>query len=186
MWKLEFTKDLETGIKAIDDQHRRLFACAQAVFSLGDKPSDEVMALRAARFLIAYVSYHFQAEEVAMMSLGFSETKRHHDQHASLREQVSDLRQKVEDVAPFRVVAAGLHVVLEDWVRQHVTVSDKAFARYCAGLKDRPAAVTLPSPSQLLRAGALSRADYDAARVVHAGSSKPASSDELRARMLVM
>lgn len=183
MQSLELTPDLETGIADIDDQHRRLFACANAVFSLANGDVAEDVALRAARFLIAYTVYHFRAEEYAMVALGFKESKRHREQHASLLAQVARVRQLVEDVAPFRTIVSVLHVLLDEWVTQHIKVSDRAFARYCAGLEGQQR-VTLPSPHEMHRTGALTARDYTDVKVVHANYTKPLTGTQLRERML--
>jgi hemerythrin len=180
---LELTSDLETGIADIDDQHRRLFACANAVFSLEGSSASEEVALRAARFLVAYTVYHFRAEEHAMVAMGFAELKRHREQHARLLAQVARVRQLVEDVAPFRTIVGVLHVLLDEWLKEHIGISDRAFARYCEGLGGQQR-VTLPTPHEMHREGDLSTLDYRDVKLVHANHAKPLSAVQLRERML--
>ena len=69
--KLELPAELLTGIRDIDDQHRSLVAWANAVLSLRAAAADRGLAHRAAEFLLAYVKYHFAAEEYAMVASAY-------------------------------------------------------------------------------------------------------------------
>jgi hemerythrin len=177
------TDDLMTGIKAIDDQHRRLFDCANAVFAIRDENAEERVVLDTVRSVIAYTIYHFRAEEFAMVEQAFPDQKRHLDQHKALLARVATLRRLVEDVAPITAVLSGLQMLLDEWVRYHIKLSDKAFARYVATTSTgrRP---KLPSPAAMHKAGLLSDLDYRTVRVVHAGASRPLTSIELQNRLM--
>jgi hemerythrin len=179
MLKMEFTPELATGIKDIDNQHRSLISWANAVFSMGDADGDGALALRAARFLFAYVEYHFAAEEYAMVAVAYPQVDRHRRQHAELTKQVTAIRKAMESGATFRAVAGSLHILLEDWLLHHIGHSDRDFARTC---KQDPNVriLRLPSPKELRDSG-LDLADYDNVQVVHAAGE--ISATEIKARL---
>lgn len=174
----ELTPDLVTGMDDVDQQHRYLLNCANAVFGLGDDPADELTAQQAARFLLAYVRFHFKAEEAAMAASDYPRLEQHQRQHAALLEQVALISDLVDRHASFREIAASLHVVLEDWLLHHIGQADRAFARFLTD--EAAAAPKLPDADQLRRHG-LSLEDIERVRVVHGAGE--VSSAEMKARL---
>jgi hemerythrin len=174
----DLTPDLVTGMDDVDQQHRYLLNCANAVFTLGDDPADELTALHAARFLLAYVRFHFKAEEAAMTASDYPRAESHQNQHTALLEQVALISDLVDRHASFRKIAASLHVVLEDWLLQHIGRADRDFARFLSEKADA-AEAQLPNADQLRRHG-LSLEDIERVRVVHGAGEVSSAEMQLR------
>ena len=126
----EWRKDLETGIKWQDDQHRELF---RRINSLLDSMSvglgkEEVIKLY--RFLDEYFVVHFETEEQAMHRYGYPDTLRHLEEHTRFIEEIKDLEKDAEGGG----VTAGLVIKTQrrvvDWFINHICEVDKAFGAF--------------------------------------------------------
>ena len=126
--RIQWSSDLETGIRAIDLQHEELIGmlneldaahsggCAQSV--LGD----------VLQRLGTYVIFHFGTEESLMASLPHNEThaKQHRQQHADFIEKLSAIRAQAQDDGTKTMEA--LIDYLNEWLYQHILKSDRALA----------------------------------------------------------
>jgi hemerythrin-like metal-binding protein len=158
MQKLVLTGNLLTGIRAIDEQHRALFALANDVLQDpdGEKPPAVVEALES---LSAYVDFHFASEEHAMAVSGFPREAAHRAWHEQLRGEVLSLREQVQAEGPTRGLVARVQVLMEDWLVYHIGHMDAELAQHLAC---RPE-IDLPDLPALKGMGVL--IDLDGARL---------------------
>ena len=126
--RIQWSSDLETGIRAIDLQHEELIGmlneldaahsggCAQSV--LGD----------VLQRLGTYVIFHFGTEESLMAGLPHNEThvRQHRQEHAAFIEKLSGMRAQTQDDGTKTMEA--LIDYLNEWLYQHILKSDRALA----------------------------------------------------------
>ena len=125
MLGLQWSSKLETGIKEIDEQHRKLVDIANRVIEavkekLGTLGVDDIV-----KELREYTVVHFRDEEDRMVALHYPDQGPHHVEHERLKNQVKqwqhDLYQKesvtVDEVREF----------LRGWLISHILQSDMAF-----------------------------------------------------------
>ncbi|SPE40775.1 hypothetical protein SBA3_3920007 [Candidatus Sulfopaludibacter sp. SbA3] len=125
------TKKIESlllSVPQMDDDHTALitqedeFSTAVAA----DAPRAELF-VRLTQLIEAF-RYHFDCEESMMRSNRFKSWKRHAQEHLTLIEQMSWLR---DDLAAGTVNQCGAMVLcMRDWTEQHIIGADKRFACY--------------------------------------------------------
>lgn len=130
MKRLEFTDDLLTGIKEIDNQHRQLLAMGNAVLFPESGTTQDKEILAALDFLVSYVNSHFEAEELLMECNGYDRLENHRKQHERLRREVEQLASRAKQLNSDKRLAGELYYLLQDWYNYHIREWDKAMAIY--------------------------------------------------------
>ncbi|HLC18144.1 MAG TPA: bacteriohemerythrin [Thermodesulfobacteriota bacterium] len=126
---IEWTKNLSTGVKWQDDQHKELFARINRLLdamSLG-LGKDEV--LKVFKFLDEYFVVHFEAEEQAMHKYGYPETLSHLEEHTKFIDDISRLEKEAKvGVTSSHVIQTQRRVV--DWLVNHIGSIDKELGAF--------------------------------------------------------
>jgi hemerythrin-like metal-binding protein len=127
----EWDPSLETGMNAIDEQHRTLFALAnrlqEAVESCPDCDDHELVTDTVYR-LTDYVMQHFNDEEAFMRSIGYPRLGAHAMLHELLTAETLRVAADYwngEDVLP-----TTLAPMLVDWLRSHIRGQDMGYISY--------------------------------------------------------
>jgi hemerythrin-like metal-binding protein len=150
----EFTDDLITGFDEVDQQHRRLFQAARRV--LDARTTGREAVLKALRFLLSYVRYHFEAEEHAMRASAFPGQEIHHLQHDLIRKDVDTIRKALIDGRGTDLLLAMIQAIFQDWLLPHIREVDIQFARHVKQQAGSGAQQpVLPSPDTLDTEGRL-------------------------------
>ncbi len=175
-------KQAMTGIPGIDHQHQALIRWARTINNVSANGASPRIVKRAAQFLIAYATYHFDSEEYAMVATCYDGIARHSREHAMMRRQLAKLSAAINangDDASGNV--HSLQRLIHGWIQNHISGTDLAFAKYCA-LQPETRNVELPSPQELKDSGfKISNIDQVEA-VHHAGEI---SAGELKARLKI-
>ena len=74
-------KDLEFGIPAIDDEHKRLMDLANRVYTMVKTVDDPKVLMAAFTELRSYAARHFADEEDFMARIGYPDAAEHRRQH---------------------------------------------------------------------------------------------------------
>jgi hemerythrin len=123
-WKAVY----ETGIVALDNEHRQLIAQVNRLYeALRDKRSDEVLGDILA-VLELYTVDHFSHEEKLMAAYNFPELEEHRRHHGELIEAVAELKNGATDDTGS--LAAALLKLLRHWVLDHIVEVDKKYGAY--------------------------------------------------------
>ncbi|WLT30319.1 bacteriohemerythrin [Geothrix sp. PMB-07] len=128
IWSSRF----ETGIEAIDTQHKGLFAAINDLAESFKGGSSQAQARESLAFLARYTVEHFQAEERFMREATYPAFAAHASDHANL---VSRLRAFQDKEASGKVVTMDVAIFLLEWLKQHICDADM---RFVAFLKDQP------------------------------------------------
>ena len=136
---LEWSDDYETGIKRIDEDHRRLF---KAVNDLHDSYAiDDANAHFADLFelLSEYVDVHFAREEEAMRGMGYPGLETHLVSHRELTATVHAYA-KLYRSDPRAISRKEILEFLGNWLTGHILGSDMDYVPYIKADRIKPAA----------------------------------------------
>lgn len=120
---LQWQDAYECGHAVIDDQHRALFASANALLRASQQGAPEVLS----RFneLISHVLGHFSDEERVLREIGFPGYAEHRRAHLRLADQAMKLRDAM--IHGHHRHDELLEFLLRDVVERHLLLEDRAF-----------------------------------------------------------
>ena len=126
-------EDLEFGVPAIDNEHKRLMELANQVYTMVKTEDDPKVLMAAFSELREYASRHFTQEEEFMVRMDYPETVDHRRQHQIFIERLDALAKDYRTGAPIR----GIDVIglLGNWWQSHIKGSDGKVAQFAAARK---------------------------------------------------
>ena len=123
--KMEWKKEYEVGVPAIDEQHKKLVALAGELYDAvtGDPEAYARDLPKILKGLGDYTVYHFTTEEKLMKKYGYPGTETHKLAH---RNFISELNNQVRKLARCSV-ADGIqfYEFVGMWLLTHIAKSDK-------------------------------------------------------------
>lgn len=122
---------LETGIEKIDEQHKELF---RQVDILVDRSQSERIPETLA-FLGNYVIKHFRDEQVMHALTKYPWADEHKKMHQDFVAKYQEMKNKYEASGDKLTVVLNINKVIIGWLKEHIMVQDKDFARF---YKNRP------------------------------------------------
>lgn len=126
---IELTEDLLTGVPEMDEQHRVLVGLLNEVYALARQGQREEAREKLLSGVVAYVDFHFRAEEAFQEKIGFPECEAHRKIHESFRKQVLEWVEEAkagDEKAIHEIVA-----MIWAWFFRHIAVRDKAYGTFC-------------------------------------------------------
>ncbi|MDH4227363.1 MAG: bacteriohemerythrin [Deltaproteobacteria bacterium] len=126
--KIEFSKDLETGVQWQDKQHLELIQKVEALLNAVEAHADMATTIKFLDFLDDYAVVHFHDEEKAMSDTSFAESVAHTEEHHHFIEEISDIRKRLESGGNFDMEHLKTHIF--DWLANHISVEDKKLGRH--------------------------------------------------------
>jgi len=121
---IEWTQELEIGIRVIDGQHRRIVDYINDLHE-ADKTNDRNEVGRVIEDLIDYTYSHFEFEEALMDEAGYDALAIHQGTHQAFRGRVDELKQRFVDGEN---VAGDLIELLQTWLIRHIMSDDQSYA----------------------------------------------------------
>ena len=127
-----WTSKLETGVVALDDQHKRLFEAINDLgqaFRYGDIAAQIEQSMA---FLLNFTLEHFLEEEAWMRTIEYPEIEAHQAEHAKLVASLLALRDRSN---------AGEHMTrrvtqyLVHWLGQHIEEFDMDYIKHAQARK---------------------------------------------------
>ncbi len=123
-------KNLETGVRDIDMQHRELINRMSALLEATEEGREANEVLELLDFLKQYVIVHFETEGLLMAQYEYPDLETHVKEHRLL---VQDLERMDEEFIrrhnPERL-AAQLESRLVEWLLTHISLVDKRLGSY--------------------------------------------------------
>lgn len=132
---LEWNKRYDTGIEAIDAQHRQLVRYANDLVDARESGSRAVIS-RVLDNLVDYTRTHFAFEEKLIEEAGYPYTEGHCRVHKRFVARIEDLRSTFLRGGD---VSEDLEQLLSKWLLVHISSDD---ASYAARVRDRMNALT--------------------------------------------
>jgi len=128
---LTLTKEFETGVKKIDDQHRELVNKINAVLGLGMSSVTKEETEKTLNFLEEYILKHFRDEERIQQDCGYPKCEWHKKQHAILTEEIKKYKKEYLANGPSAKYTLELNNSLIQWLVRHIKVADLEIGNYC-------------------------------------------------------
>jgi hemerythrin len=125
-----FTKNLEVGVNAIDNQHRELFKKADELFEAGKNGKSKEYILQLFDFLGEYTKTHFKDEENYMLSIKYPEYESQKKMHESFIGKLGSLRKDCEKAGVNLSVIINTNQFILEWLTKHISVDDKKIGQY--------------------------------------------------------
>ena len=121
---------LETGIEAIDNDHRGLFDLVEQFHEayVAGKGPEALNPLFAT--LLDYVDRHFRREEALFERIGYPEAAAHHDAHRELTAVVADLHTRYQAEADRGELCLEILAFLSNWLHFHIREEDMGYRDY--------------------------------------------------------
>lgn len=126
----EWSSDLETGHKVIDEQHKALFAAANSFADAVSKGKGSAEIEQTLQFLIAYSEQHFRDEEAIQIRHNFPDFARHRQDHLAFRRKVQELADRFQAEGPTPALLNEIYVTVGDWLLHHIKSDDFVLAAY--------------------------------------------------------
>jgi hemerythrin len=121
----DWNDSFNTGIKEIDEQHKKLVSIVNELHeAMRQKKAKEVIDKSLVE-LMDYTVYHFSTEERAFDAYGYSGSAAHKKAHAEFVAKVRDLveRQKRGEL----MLSVEVFNYLVTWVQEHILGVDKKY-----------------------------------------------------------
>jgi hemerythrin len=123
---MQWTKQLETGIPSIDEQHKELFR--QIDILLDAKNKDRIA--ETLNFLGDYVKKHFGDEQVMHAKSKYPKATAHKQYHDAFIVTFKTLKDTYNREGPTLANRMAVDKTLIGWLREHILVQDKDFATF--------------------------------------------------------
>ncbi|MBU0720917.1 bacteriohemerythrin [bacterium] len=120
---LEWNDGLSLGVKAIDEDHKKLLEIINRLSKAIDENATEDVLEGIFSDLNEYVSLHFAREELYMQQNKYQDIEEHKKQHDSFAAKVPEIKEKffhAKDYAGAQEIAA----FLTDWLVNHIINED--------------------------------------------------------------
>jgi hemerythrin len=123
MAHLNWTPDLETGIREIDGQHKRIVDYINQLYDARDHHDREAVGAVIDE-MVDYTLSHFAFEESLMTDAGYMFAGPHKKIHELFTRKVGEYRMRFEAGED---VAADLHAMLSRWLFNHIRNDDRSY-----------------------------------------------------------
>lgn len=130
MKKLEWSKNLETGIELIDNQHRELIKRIDALDLAIFKGTGKVELVSMLEYLASYVEEHFEAEEKMMMKINYPGFPSHYEEHKKFKTIYARILQEYNIKGADSYLALELDRQVRKWFEHHIVETDAAYVPY--------------------------------------------------------
>lgn len=115
----------ETGVPAIDEQHKNLVSLANRMLDVLTKKRGKDEVLYVITQMIQYAEVHFRTEEEFMIKAGYPDLEEHILLHEGFKRKITEFEQKFEthDLS----LTTELTIFLTTWVTDHFTMVDQKY-----------------------------------------------------------
>ena len=131
---IEWTRDLETGIDLIDDQHREIFKRVNRLSEACNEGKGKEEVMKLLLFLGDYVKEHFAAEEKLQVRYGYPGYASHKSQHTRFIADIARLGTAFKTEGATLSLVIMTNKTLTSWLLQHIGKTDKELGAF---LKDQ-------------------------------------------------
>ena len=130
---LELTKDMETGVPKIDEQHRELIHRINTVLSLGTRSVSHEETKKSIDFLDAYIIKHFGDEESLQRQSKYPKYEWHKDQHKFFVAEFKKLKEEFAANGPSAKFTVGMNNFIINWIVKHIKTVDVELGAHYRG-----------------------------------------------------
>ncbi|MBN2322386.1 MAG: hemerythrin family protein [Spirochaetes bacterium] len=127
MDSVSWTSRYETGIDAIDRQHRELFKrIDRLTLSIYDGEGKRGLG-GMLEYLGTYVIEHFGTEEELLSRHGYPDLEAHKKEHIAFMTRFMEIKRECDDKGPDSYLAIRVGREIEEWWKTHVLDTDMRY-----------------------------------------------------------
>ena len=124
----KWRESYETGVSAMDGQHRKLIELINKIYTvMRDKESQSAIN-DVLKEMNTYAEHHFQEEETLLKEKNYAEYDNHVALHQSYREKLTLLMDDSETGEKDRV--QEIYTFLRQWWMEHIIGEDKLYGEF--------------------------------------------------------
>jgi len=127
---ITLSKDMEIGVKKVDDQHRELIDRINAVSAMGIQSFSKEETQKTIDMLGDYIVKHFGDEEGLQIQCGYPKYEWHKGQHKILIDAYQKIKKDFADSGPSAKFTLDLNKSIIDWIVRHIKSADAEFGKY--------------------------------------------------------
>jgi len=124
------SKDMEVGVKRIDDQHRELVNRLNIVSSMGARAVSVEETSKTINMLGDYIIKHFNDEEGMQVQSRYPKYETHKKLHEHFKAEYQKLRAAFIKQGPSAQFTLDLNKALVTWIVKHIKSEDIEFGKY--------------------------------------------------------
>ena len=127
---IALTKDMETGVAKIDEQHKELINRLNAVTSMGVKAVSKEETEKTLDMLGKYIQKHFSDEEALQKQSGYPKYEWHKGQHQIYVAEFKKLEKEFDANGQSAKFTLDLSNSIINWIVRHIKSVDVEFGKY--------------------------------------------------------
>ena len=132
--KLTWSTAFETGVEAIDQDHRRIIENYEKLYQLMKTGQGHAYYEELLLFLSDYINVHFENEERFQIEIGYNLYEAHKKRHEFFKEKITSfIDAKHEPVSNQDLIKLNLFV--KDWLIQHIFFEDMKIGAFYKNMK---------------------------------------------------
>lgn len=132
--KLTWSTAFETGVEAIDRDHRRIIENYEKLYQLMKTGQGHAYYEELLSFLSDYINVHFENEEQFQIEIGYNLYEAHKKRHEFFKEKITSfIDAKHEPVSNQDLIKLNLFV--KDWLIQHIFFEDMKIGAFYKNMK---------------------------------------------------
>lgn len=129
-----WSKDLETGIVALDEQHHQYFNLLnnylEKAAELSSGAEQVVDLVEKFYFLREYAKEHFSTEESIMVEIKYPEYESHHQEHLYFLRYVDELYTQLKTKGFSPQLAREVNYYTIEWFIEHIRLTDMKLVKF--------------------------------------------------------
>ena len=127
---IKFDKNMEVGVKLIDDQHQELISRINAFVGLGVKSYSPEETRKMLDSLGSYIRKHFSDEEKLHLSVSYPEAVWHKGQHALYIKEFEELSKEYNENGFSTAFTLKMTNSIIGWIVKHIRSADVQFGKF--------------------------------------------------------
>ena len=128
--RFAWDRALETGLSAVDNQHKQWIAAVNALFETHQRGKGVKEVERTMTFLVEYTRTHFDDEEEIQEEYGYQHRLEHKQIHNRFKDEAQHLAAVLHRDGPTDELITHTCVTIGRWVIDHIKREDSKMAAY--------------------------------------------------------
>ena len=134
---IKFDKNMEVGVKLIDDQHQELISRINAFVGMGVKSYSPEETRKMLDSLGSYIRKHFSDEQNLHLSVKYPEATWHKGQHALYIKEFEELYKEYNNNGISTAFTLKLTNSIIGWIVKHIKSADVQFGKFHKSLESK-------------------------------------------------
>lgn len=125
-----WSKDLETGNRMIDQQHKQLIQCINELMDACSQGRGRDKIIETMQFLQSYTEKHFGDEETLQQRYKYPDYVNHKKYHDTFKKTVADILTELKTKGPSVALVAKVNTSIGSWFINHIKREDTKVAKH--------------------------------------------------------